>query len=101
MGNRRILIDILILFYYGILYPIHFYLFVLIFEYTPKLIQIGKNEWGIRFHSRIISRYLSKFFDFPSGCKQYTVKEPEIIKNSPLAYRKAFALGSLTFEAGI
>jgi len=71
------------------------------FGYTPNLMQIGKNEWGIRFHSRIISRYLTKFFDFPSGCKQYTVKEPEIINNAPLEFRKAFALGALTFEAGV
>ena len=71
------------------------------FGYIPKLMQIGENEWGVKFHSRIISRYLTKFFDFPSGCKQYTVTEPEIIKNAPLDFRKAFALGALTFEAGI
>ena len=71
------------------------------FGYTLKLMRIGKNEWGIKFHSRIISRYLTKFFDFPSGCKQYTVKEPEIIKNASLEFRKAFVLGALTFEAGI
>ncbi len=71
------------------------------FDYSPKLIKISKNEYGIRVHSRIISRYLTKFFDFPSGCKQYTVKEPEIVKNSQLRFRKAFAIGALTFEAGI
>ena len=71
------------------------------FDYTPKLMQIGKNEWGIKFHSRIISRYLIKFFDFPSGTKQYTVKEPEIIKNAPLEFRKAFALGALTFDGSV
>lgn len=70
------------------------------FDYFPKIFQISKNEYGIRFNSRIMSRYLTKFFDFPSGCKQYTVKEPEIIKRSPLELRKAFALGALTFEAG-
>src|SRR3989338_4683951 len=43
------------------------------FGYTPKLTQVGENEYGIKFHSRIISRYLMKFFGFPSGCKQYTV----------------------------
>ena len=67
-------------------------------NYAPKLMQISENEWGIKFHSRIISRYLTKFFDFPSGCKQYTVKEPEMIKNAPLEFRKAFALGALTFD---
>lgn len=71
------------------------------FDYFPKITKKGKNEYGIEFHSRIISRYLIKFFNFPSGCKQYTVKEPEIIKNASLEFRKAFALGALTFEAGI
>ena len=71
------------------------------FGYTPKLMQIGKNEWGIKFHSRIISRYLTKFFDFPSGSKQYNVKEPEIIKNASLELRKAFALGALTFDGSV
>ena len=68
------------------------------FGYSPRLMQIGKNEWGIKFHSRIISRYLNKFFDFPSGCKQYNVKEPEIIRNASIEYRKSFALGALTFD---
>ncbi len=71
------------------------------FAYCPKLSKIGENEHGIRFHSRIISRYLTKFFDFPSGCKQYDVAEPEIIKKAPIEFRKAFALGALTFEAGV
>ena len=70
-------------------------------DYSPKLIKVSENEYGIKFHSRIISRYLTKFFDFPSGSKQYTVKEPEIIKNAPLEFRKAFTIGALTFEAGI
>lgn len=71
------------------------------FGYTPKLMQVGENEYGVKFHSRIISRYLTKFFDFPSGCKQYTVEEPEIIRNASLEFRKAFVLGALTFEAGV
>jgi len=33
--------------------------------------------------------------------KQYTVSEPKIIRNAPLNFRKSFALGALTFEAGI
>lgn len=71
------------------------------FDYFPKLRKVGKNEYGIVFSSKIISRYLTKLFGFPSGCKQYTVKEPRIIKESKLEFRKAFALGALTFEAGI
>lgn len=71
------------------------------FDYYPKLERIGGNEYGIRFHSRIISRYLTKLFGFPSGCKQYTVGEPKIIKNSRLEFRKAFALGALTLKVGL
>ena len=71
------------------------------FGYAQKLRRIGENEYGIKFHSRIISRYLTKLFGFPSGCKQYTVGEPEILRNAPLEFRKAFALGALTFEAGV
>jgi len=59
------------------------------------------NEWCIAVHSGVITSYLKKIFDFPSGMKQYTVSEPEIIKNSPLNFRKSFILGALTFEAGI
>lgn len=51
--------------------------------------------------SKVIGRYLNKIFSFPYGCKQYTTREPEIIKKSNLKNRKAFALGALTFEAGI
>ncbi len=68
-------------------------------EYEVK--QIGENEWGVGFHSGIISAYLRKIFDFPSGTKQYIVSEPNIIKNASLRLRKSFALGALTFEAGI
>jgi len=71
------------------------------FNLNFKLNKVSKNEWRICFKNKVFTRYLTKIFDFPSGCKQYTVKEPEIIKNSPLEFRKAFALGALTFEAGI
>jgi len=61
----------------------------------------GSNEWSLTFRNKIIARYLNKFFDFPSGTKTYFVDEPKIIKNSNLGFRKAFALGVLTFEAGL
>lgn len=57
-----------------------------------------KNAWRIDFDNKIIARYLIKFFNFPAGPKTFTVKEPEIIKNSNLRYRKAFLLGLMTFE---
>jgi len=68
-------------------------------EYPIK--KISEKEWCIEFHSGIICSYLKKIFNFPSGTKQYTVSEPKIIKNAPLNFRKNFALGALTFEAGI
>ncbi len=68
-------------------------------EYHLK--KISENEWCISFHSGVISAYLRKIFDFPSGTKQYTVSEPEMIKNAPLNLRKSFVLGALTFEAGV
>ncbi len=68
-------------------------------EYPIK--KVSENEWAIEFHSKIISSYLRKIFGFPSGIKQYIVTEPEIIKKASLKFRKSFALGALTFEAGI
>jgi len=61
----------------------------------------NSSEWGLYFQIKIISRYLRKFFDFPSGTKTYSVTEPRIIRNSNVEFRKAFAVGILTFEAGI
>lgn len=57
-----------------------------------------KNAWRVDFDNKIIARYLIKFFDFPAGVKTYTVKEPEIIKNSCIEFRKAFLIGLMTFE---
>ncbi len=63
--------------------------------------KFAKEMWEVAFSNKIIGRYLNKFFGFRYGCKTYDVKEPEIIKNTPLKCRKAFALGFLTFESGI
>ena len=68
-------------------------------EYPIK--KISEKEWCVEFHSGIISAYLRRIFGFPSGMKQYTVSEPELIKNTLLRFRKAFVLGALTFEAGV
>jgi hypothetical protein len=69
-------------------------------KYKVKKVK-NSNEWAIEFHSGVISLYLRKVFGFPSGTKVYTVSEPEIIKNASLNFRKSFALGVLTFEAGV
>ena len=61
----------------------------------------NSNEWKLAFHNKAISRYLNKIFEFPNGKKMYSVSEPEIIKNSNIKFRKAFAIGALSFEAGL
>ena len=61
----------------------------------------GKNSYHVYFKSRIIGRYLNKFLDFPIGRKCEIVKEPIIIRKSPVKFRKAFALGVMTFDGGV
>jgi hypothetical protein len=57
--------------------------------------------YSIEFSNKIFLRYLHLFFDFPYGKKSNIVKEPSIIKNSSLEFRKAFALGVMTFDGGM
>ncbi len=60
-----------------------------------------RDAWIIEYKNKLISRYLNIFFEFPIGRKTYTVSEPEIIKNSCQDFRRAFALGALTFEGSV
>lgn len=60
----------------------------------------GSNEWKIAIQGKVFSRYLTKILGFPNGTKTETVKEPKIIRKAGMIYRKAFATGALTFEAG-
>jgi len=71
------------------------------FAMDYNLNKISENEWGIRFHGKVFARYLHHILGFPNGKKVYSTGEPEIIKNSNLGMRKAFAVGALTFEAGV
>ena len=59
------------------------------------------NAYTFCFKSKILGRYLKNFLGFPIGKKTNIVKEPEIIKNSNLEFRKAFALGVLTFDGSV
>lgn len=59
------------------------------------------DAWLVQYKSKIISRYLNEFFGFPVGRKTYTVSEPEIIKKSGQNFRRAFALGAMTFEGSV
>ncbi|MBU3941091.1 MAG: hypothetical protein KKH88_04145 [Nanoarchaeota archaeon] len=73
------------------------------FGVNSKIVKIkrSKEEWGIEFKSKVIARYITKIFGFPDGSKTYIFKEPRIIKNSSKKFREAYALGALTFEAGV
>jgi len=73
-----------------------------VFGYKIKAKPHKKNNaYNVYFKSRIIGRYLNKFLGFPIGKKSSIVKEPQIIKNSNLNFRKAFALGVLTFDGSV
>ncbi|MBU2634035.1 MAG: helix-turn-helix domain-containing protein [Nanoarchaeota archaeon] len=72
------------------------------FSIIPKIKKSNKyNMYEINIHSKVISRYLINLFDFKSGRKIETVKEPKIIKQSPFKFKKAFALGALTFDGSV
>jgi hypothetical protein len=59
------------------------------------------NTWMICTWNKVIFRYFTEFFNFKSGSKVYSIDEPEMIKNSPLEIRKAFACGVLTFDGSV
>lgn len=61
----------------------------------------GENEWFVVITNKIIGRYLKNIFGFPAGKKSETVDEPLIIKKSNYKYRKAFALGVMTFDGSV
>jgi len=65
-------------------------------EYSKK-----DNMWICWFNNKIIGRYFEKIFDIKPGKKSDIAKEPEIIKNSSLKIRKAFAKGVLMFDGGV
>lgn len=73
-----------------------------IFEINP-IIRFNKedNSYNCWFNNKIIARYLKNIFEIPSGKKAYIIKEPNLIKNSSLSIRKAFALGLISFDGGI
>jgi len=56
------------------------------------------NAWRTYFCSKILSRYFTVFFGVKPGKKTDIAFEPEIIENSSLKIRKAFAKGVLMFD---
>ncbi|MFH0973439.1 MAG: hypothetical protein V1817_01475 [Candidatus Micrarchaeota archaeon] len=71
------------------------------FAFKPRVSCNGPNEWRLAFHNKAFVRYLQVFFGFPLSSKLFTVREPYVIRAAELRYRQAFALGVLSFEAGI
>ncbi|MFZ2356566.1 MAG: hypothetical protein WAW67_01920, partial [Candidatus Omnitrophota bacterium] len=68
------------------------------FGIKPSSFYKRENAWRSIFSNKILGRYLICFFGMKSGYKADIAFEPEIIKNSSIHIRKAFALGVLTFD---
>ena len=60
----------------------------------------GHNSYILRFRSKIVSRYITEFFNINPGIKMYTIRIPKVVRNGPFNIRKAFVIGTMTFEAG-
>ena len=58
-----------------------------------------RNSFTIKFRNKIMSRYITEFFKIAPGNKTYTVRIPEIIRDSNHKIKKAFLVGFMTFEA--
>ncbi len=68
------------------------------FEAKPVSFKRRENMWRIIYSNKVMARYLIIFFSIWPGKKSDEAFEPEIIKESNLKIRKAFALGLLTFD---
>lgn len=72
------------------------------FGIIPKIRKSNKfNMYEINIHNKVIARYLTNLFDFECGRKIETVREPKIIRQAPFKFKKAFALGALTFDGSV
>ncbi|MDD5163718.1 MAG: hypothetical protein PHD95_05945 [Candidatus ainarchaeum sp.] len=60
-----------------------------------------ENAFKTEKYNKVIARYLNVFFEFPFGKKSDIVKEPQLIKTAAKDFRKAFALGVLTFDGSV
>lgn len=71
-----------------------------VFDISTRVVKdrSGLNCHNIDLNNKVIVRFLHTFLNFPYGKKTETVDEPEVVKRSQLRYRKAFALGVLTFD---
>lgn len=68
------------------------------FDIKPNRFERKKDAWRVAFSSKILSRYFTKFFEIIPGPKTYTAFEPEAVRSSKLAIRKAFARGVIMFD---
>jgi len=68
------------------------------FDIYPNIFGIKKNAWRVAYSNKILSRYLTTFFEVIPGPKTYTAFEPRAVQTSSLDIRKAFARGVLMFD---
>ncbi len=68
------------------------------FGIYPNAFGVKKNAWKVAYSNKILSRYLTTFFEVVPGPKSYTAFEPGAIRASSLNTRKAFARGVLMFD---
>ena len=68
------------------------------FNIQPNRFEPKKNAWRVAYSNKILSRYLTAFFEVIPGPKTYTAFEPRIIRKSQLSIRKSFARGVLMFD---
>jgi len=59
------------------------------------------NTWSLWYSNKIIGKFFENIAKIKAGKKFHIVKEPEIIKNSSLNIRNAFALGVMTFDGTV
>ncbi len=71
------------------------------FHILPNRFGKKKNAWRVTFSSKILSRYLTTFFEVKPGPKAHTALEPSIVKKLDIEHRKAFAKGVLMFDGHV
>jgi transcriptional regulator with XRE-family HTH domain len=60
-----------------------------------------RNSFSLQFRSKVITRYLTTFFDIKPGYKTDKVRMPELIRNSSFHIKKSFVKGCMTFEGSV
>lgn len=69
-------------------------------ELTPKY-SSKDHHWYVSFGNKIIFRYINKLFGVQFGKKSDIVRMPDVIKDSGVEFKRAFATGVLMFDGGV